>query len=330
MAVTAQSPGRPPELDFPLFAGKIMLEGGRRLSLPGPFDRPDLVVFHSTYIPAHATIAARLRKARIPYVICPRGGMTGYAQAVSGWKKGLANRLFFNKMVAHAAAVNCLSHGEAQASAGWNRPMFVVGNGARMPAPSELAAPGQSSPRRLIFIGRLHVKYKGLDMLLDACDLARLELQRAGAPVVICGPDCGGSRMTLSRRIAQRRLEGLVSLYGAVAGEVKAELLRRADVFLHPSRSEGHPMAVLEALAYGLPCLLTPVTNLADRVLQAGAGWKVQPSPEGIAAGLIEAVTLDGSRLAQAGDAARKLAREKYNWDTIAVESIGEYRRCAA
>jgi hypothetical protein len=57
-------------------------------TLPAPFDHPDLVVFHSTYIPAHLRIGGRLRKAGIPYVICPRGGMTRYAQTHKWLKKG--------------------------------------------------------------------------------------------------------------------------------------------------------------------------------------------------------------------------------------------------
>ena len=330
LAVSASHPGEAPESDFPLFHRKIKLAGGDRLDLPAPFDRPGLVVFHSTYIAAHAAMAARLRKAAIPYVICPRGGMTRYAQTFRRWKKWLANRLFFNKMVARAAAVNCLTDGEAEASVDWKRPMFVTGNGIELPSPFALAKPGRSARRRLVFIGRLHIQYKGLDMLLQACHLARAHLQRAEAKVEICGPDCCGSRLKLSNRIAKLKLENLVSLYGPVTGEAKAALLRQTDVFLHPSRSEGHPMAVLEALAHGLPCLLTPVTNMAREVAQAGAGFSVEASPAGIAAGLEEAVTVDAAWLSQAGANARRLAMKEYSWDKTAAESIGAYRRCAA
>lgn len=330
LAVTAAKPGRPPELEFPLFNHKILLRGPGRLNLPAPFDRPHLVVFHSTYIPAHAALAARLRKAAIPYVICPRGGMTRYAQGFRSWKKRLANLLFFNKMVAHAAALNCLTPGEAEASGGWNRPVFVVGNGIRIPAASRLAWPGRSPGLRLVFIGRLHLQYKGLDMLLDACGMARSELRRAGAAVEVYGPDCRGSTKWLTAQIARLQLRNLVTLHGPVTGEAKMSLLGQADVFLHPSRSEGHPLAVLEALACGVPCLLTPVTNMADEVARAGAGWKVEPSPAAVAAGLKQVVTVDRKQLAQAGAKARRLAVEKYSWDKIAAGSVEAYRKCAA
>ncbi|MBD2561236.1 MULTISPECIES: glycosyltransferase [Nostoc] len=54
----------------------------------------------------------------------------------------------------------------------------------------------------------------------------------------------------------------------------------------YTSRFEGHPIAVLEALSYGLPCLLTPGTNMAKEVEAAGAGWKVEPNPAAIAEGI--------------------------------------------
>jgi glycosyltransferase involved in cell wall biosynthesis len=125
-------------------------------------------------------------------------------------------------------------------------------------------------------------------------------------------------------------LDGLVKLSGPVVGDAKAALLRRADVFLHPSRSEGHPMAVLEALAYGVPCLVTPVTNMAEEVAAAGAGWKMEPSPQGIAAGIRKAVTDGIDALQAAGEKARRLAVENYGWDKIAARSVEAYRKYAA
>jgi len=336
MAVTVANGKERPQMEFPVFYREIRLAGDGRLDLPAPFDRPNLVVFHSTYIPAHAVIAAKLRKASIPYVICPRGGMTRYAQRYRWWKKRIGNLLFFNKLVARAAAVNCLTHGEAEATRGWNRPTFVVGNGVRIPPLSEAASSGQvGSPERaaglrLVFIGRLHIEYKGLDVLLEACRLAQVELRRAGAGVELYGPDCGGSAKLLAGRIAALRLEDVVSLHGPVLGKAKTRLLSQADVFLHPSRSEGHPVAVLEALAHGLPCLLTPVTNMAEEVAAAGAGWRVGPSADSVAAGIVKVLSTDAAQLQRAGAAARRLAVENYSWEKTAARSLQQYRKCAA
>jgi len=346
LVVTSARPGVAPELPFPVFETKkgpglfcAKHPSGRSgkinqvpfsLNLRPPFDRPDLVVFHCPYNYIHAVIAEKLRAAGIPYVICPRGGMTRNAQRYRWWKKRLGNLLFFNQLVNGAAAINCLTEGEAAASRAWKRPVFVVGNGVELPNAAWLASPGGSPGRRLVFIGRLHVHYKNLDTLLAACRLLRAELAAAGAGVELYGPDCQGSRRALARQIAALGLTDLVSLPGPVLDEAKARVLAGADAFLHPSRSEGHPMAVLEALAHGVPCLLTPVTNMADEVVAAGAGWRVEPTAEGIAAGLRQVLRAGSDELRRAGAAARRLAEERYRWDNVAVESLNAYRKWAA
>jgi len=330
LLVTRANSQLPPQLGFPIFDRKVRLTAAGRLDLPAPFDRPDLVVFHSTYVPAHAAAAARLRKAGIPYVICPRGGMTRFARAYRPWKKRLGNRLFFNRVVSGAAALHCLTRGEAEQSSDWRRPTFVVGNGVRLPEETQLASPGRSAPLRLVFIGRLAVEYKGLDMLIEACAAIRSELLQRPARLELHGPSFRGSGKTLARRIAAARLDGLVALRGPVLGEAKRALLRQTDVFVHTSRSEGHPMAVLEALAFGIPCLLTPGTNMADEVADAGAGWKAEPTPQGIAAGLRKVMAADENCLRQAGTKARCLAAGRYGWDRVASDSLEAYRRWAA
>jgi len=327
LAVTVAATDVPPQLGFPIFHQKIHISEEGRLSLPAPFDRPDIVVFHSTYIPAHAMIARGLSRAAIPYIICPRGGMTRYAQQHHAWKKILGNQLFFKRMVGRAEAINCLTHGEAEESDGWNRPTFIVGNGTTLADETDLATPGRNTRRRLIFIGRLHIEYKGLDMLLQACGLLHGELLTARATVELHGPDHGGSTTLLENQIAALQLQDVVELGGPVVGRDKVALLRRADAFLHPSRSEGHPMAVLEALGHGLPCLLTPVTHVADEVAAAGAGWRVEPSVESIAQGIATILATSDAQLQTAAENARRLAAETFAWDEIATRSIQEYQR---
>jgi len=319
-----------PRPGFPVFDGEPPVAKSGRLGLPAPFDRPQLVVFHGTYVPAQSAIARKLKRAGIPYVICPHGGMTRFAQATKAWKKRIANILFFNSMVKSAEALHCLTQGEAEASSQWKRPIFVVGNGVELPPKCELASPGNSRSLRLLFLGRMEVRIKGLDMLLDACRLLRPALVEAGARLELCGPDWQGSTRLLAERITTLGLENIVSLSKPVVGEAKRALFRTADVFLHPSRSEGHPMAVLEALAHGVPCLLTPNTNVAAEVVSAGAGWQVDPSAPGIADGLSRLLSLEKRHLAKAGARARRLAETQYDWRTVADRTVQAYRRFAA
>ena len=311
---------------FPIFDYQRRPHHGCLVAMPAPFSMPDLVVFHSTYIPAHARIASELRKCRIPYIIVPHGGMTQGAQRVKWLKKKVGNLLFFNDLVRHSIALHCLTPAEAEEASIWRRPTFVVGNGTGIPIESDLATPGQSERLRFVFIGRLDPHHKGLDVLLEACALVKPLLLSENASIEIYGPDHNDSVTFLARRISQLRLDDIVTLPGPILGEAKKLLLKRADVFIHTSRFEGHPMAVLEALAHGVPCLLTPGTNISQEVATAGAGWEVQLSPENIAEGIID-IFAKRKDLPIYGKRARALAVDKFSWQQIAKDQVAFYKR---
>lgn len=291
----------------------------------GPFAKPDLVVFHSTYIPVHMLIARRLNRHGIPYIITPRGGMTKGAQRIKWFKKLLGNIVAFNHFVKRCLAVHCLTEKEAEQSAFWGKPMFVVGNGIDLPEVGYVATPGATQEIRIVFVGRLSIWHKGLDILLHAAALAKTDLLRAGASVHIYGPDHEGSRAQLVRDIERLDLGEVVYLHQAVVGEQKSRVLRDADAFVLTSRFEGHPMALLEALAHGLPCLVTPGTNMAEEIQGAGAGWRVECDPWSVADGLRRIVT-ERQRLRGMGIAARKLASQ-YEWADVAARLKDIYER---
>jgi glycosyltransferase involved in cell wall biosynthesis len=75
----------------------------------------------------------------------------------------------------------------------------------------------------------------------------------------------------------------LVRVGGGKFGEEKAQILRGADAFIQCSRTEGLPLGPLEALSWGLPCLLTAGVGLGGSVLDAGAGDTCDTSVRGIA-----------------------------------------------
>jgi len=294
-------------------------------SMSRPLNRPDLVVFHSTYIPVHALLSYAARRRGIPYVITPRGGMTRGAQRVKRLKKRLGNILFFSAMVRRAAAVHCLTEREAADVRAWGCPTFVVGNGVELPPPDHLAQPSRDRGLRLVFVGRLDMYHKGLDLLIEACALVRDDLRRADAQIHLYGPDVGSCKSTIERMIVASNLQRLVRLHGPVYAAEKEYVFRGADVFLHTSRFEGHPMAVLEALSYGVPCLLTTGTNLSADVVGAGAGWEAAGSVESIASAIGQ-VLHGAHNLHKMGAAARRLTEEEYSWDQIGRRLLEHYQ----
>ena len=130
------------------------------------------------------------------------------------------------------------------------------------PSPSEPPA----GPSRLLAVGRL-VDVKGFDLLIDA--LAALSRARPGldARLEIVGD--GPERAALERRVDAAGLADRVTLPGHLGPVALRERLRAATLFVLPSRSEGVPLALLEAMAAGVPVLAADVGGVGD-VLRAG------------------------------------------------------------
>lgn len=288
---------------------------------------PDLVVFHSAFIPFHARLAEELTKRGIPYIICPRGAMTREALAQKAWKKWLGRRLFFDQYVAGAAAIQFLRQREYERSGDWGRPVIFAGNGVWPPDESVCAHPGSRPDRVFLFLGRLDIHIKGLDTLIEACDRCQNVLRHQRVVVRLVGPDVRGSTEFLTKEIQNRSLGDVVELVEPVPPEKRSQLLAHADLLLQPSRTEGHPTAVIDALAHGLPVLISPETNVLAEVLAARAGWGVMVNPSELARELVRLSLVPGEVLAQAGQAARHYAVTHLSWDRVAAKTLEKYRQ---
>jgi len=110
-----------------------------------------------------------------------------------------------------------------------------------------------------------------------------------------------------------------VLFLGPQFGEYKAACYANCDAFILPSFSEGLPMVVLEAWAYGKPVLMTPECNLPEG-FAAGAALRMEPSAKGIEQGLRELFQMPDAKLQALGDNGRQLAVTRFSWSFIAKE----------
>jgi poly(glycerol-phosphate) alpha-glucosyltransferase len=109
-------------------------------------------------------------------------------------------------------------------------------------------------------------------------------------------------------------------------GKEKWEILASADVFVHVSRWEASPpIAVLEAMAVGLPCLLSAVVDPECRIENAGAALRIQPEPASIADGISLLADLPTRELRFMGWRARHVVREDFCWERTAQILLNAY-----
>ena len=299
-------------------------KGDSLSSLAAPFHAPDLVVFHQVYAPAHLTISKELRKKKIPYVIVPHGSLTVEAQKHKRLKKMLGN-LLFRPFVNGAAAIQCLSQKELENSK--TVAQKFIGTNGYDPAERQKQSFGTEKVR-FVYVGRLDYRIKGLDILLDAFALVAKSEYKDRCELLIYGPDYQGRYAHMEQMIAQRNLEPLVRLHPPVFGAEKEAVLLGADVFIQTSRTEAMPMGILEALSYGLPCLITMGTTMGDFVKTYDAGWAVETDPQSVYDGVVRAIN-EQSTFGNRSQGARALIAEHFSWSKVAGESIEVYRELA-
>ncbi len=107
-------------------------------------------------------------------------------------------------------------------------------------------------------------------------------------------------------------------LTGYLAGADRLAALAAADVFALPATGEGLSMAALEAMAAGVPVILSPGCNLPEAA-DSGAGLIVAPEVEPLAAAL-RALLTDADRRAAMASAARGLVRQRFTWTQVAAQ----------
>jgi glycosyltransferase involved in cell wall biosynthesis len=131
------------------------------------------------------------------------------------------------------------------------------------------------------------------------------------AKLGICGD--GALRKNLETQIKLLDLESIVKLFGE-QGNV-AKFLFSADVFVLPSRSEGLPMALLEAMSAGLPVVATRLDGVAEVVLEGEHGLFAPIDDSDALANVILQLLRDPSMRARVGTAARRRVNEMYSID---------------
>lgn len=283
-----------------------------------------IVHLHGGWIPRYATLARLLVRWKIPYVITPHGAYNTQAMKRSFLIKRLYFKLAEQYVLRHASRIHCIGASEVD---GLNS-IFKTSNVSLMPygfTPGEMLAKPSGHRQRMIvgFVGRLDVHTKGLDLLLDALTAIR----DTDIEVWIIGD--GPERSRLEHMIRNRKLEHIVVCQGSKFGPEKEEWMSKMNVFVHPSRNEGLPSAVLEAASLGIPCVISEATNLGSFVRAFNAGFVVNTDDtDHLQSALEKIFALHTERmLPTLGENARRMVEKAFNWQTVVhdFDSLYQY-----
>ncbi|MBQ8393584.1 MAG: glycosyltransferase [Clostridia bacterium] len=291
-------------------------------SLSAPFNKPDIVVFHEAYRPVYLKISKELRKSKIPYVIIPHGELTKEAQKKKWLKKKAANILLFNRFINGAKAIQCLSDRELS-NVKFGKQKFVGTNG--IDKPDDVKNSFCENGMEIIYIGRLEAHIKGLDLLTQAVRMSSNKMRANNVRLTMYGPDLNGRFEHVQGLIRENQIEDIATLNKPIFSDEKKRALLNADVFIQTSRTEGMPMGILEALSYGLPCIVTKGTTLAEMVNGSGSGWGCETSAEAISKAINDAIDNKASLMEKSASAV-KFIRENFLWENVAKHIIEQYK----
>lgn len=297
--------------------------------------RVDVVHLHSLYL-FHDWAAGRVcRRADIPYIVQPHGSLDPYIWRRHRARKRIMEWTFQNQVLRRAAAIHYTTEEEMRLAAphAQGAPGVVVPLGVELdaydspPPPDRFFArhPETRGKRIVLFLSRLHEK-KGLDIL--AASFGRIAQRFPDAHLVLAGPD-DGMGAQVDEWLRKAGVADRATRTGMLEGEEKGAALAAASAFVLPSYSENFGIAVLEAMAAGIPVVISDQVNLWREVEHGGAGL-VSSCDVDAFTGILERLLGDPAAARRMGEAGRALAREKFSWPRIASALETLYEDVAA
>ena len=277
-------------------------------------------------------------RAKKPFVMMPHGFLEPERLKKSRRKKDLLGRLVERPLLKRAARVIATAESEADGirQYGVSTPIEVVPIGIETDEidvaerDEELLGrltEGRNAGRRILLYFSRIAPIKGLDMLVDAW--VGLASFHKDWHLLIVGPDTQGYTEILQNLVALKVKDGSVTIHGPVYGDEKFRLLKSADLFVLPTRSENFSIAVQEALAAGVPVVCTKGAPWSGLQGQNGAwgqcGYWVDISVEGIRRGLESAMSFKPEQWVDFSSNARKFIKSEFVWDKIATRMCSIY-----
>ncbi len=302
----------------------------------------DAVLIHGLWRYTSVGVWRGLRQTGVPYFVFPHGMLDPYFRRAYPGKhvQKLACWLAAERHVLRdARAVFFACEQERDKARRTFHPYAcnerVVGLGISPPPPQRAAPsvlftrfPELMGKRIVLFLGRLHPK-KGCDLLLQA--FARVAHLDRRLHLAIAGPDEGGWQAGWQRLAQRCAIASRVTWTGPLYGDLKWDAMRAAEVFALPSHAENFGIAVAEALACGLPVLISDQVSISPDVEADGAGLVAPDDLAGSTATLTRWLALPDERREAMRGQARRSFTARYEssrfatgvLDTVVAELAG-------
>ncbi len=274
---------------------------------------------HGGFIPAFYTLQKALTKRNIQYVLTPHGAYNLKALEKSRGRKSIYHFLFESALIRHAAYIHLIGASEQEMLAEKypKTKIKLIANGQDV-----LYSYKHTKSKDHLnfgFLGRIDMHTKGLDLLYSAM----AKFAKLNQPFTLHIVGKGGEMQELKALGKSLNIDQHIIYHGAKYGEQKYAFLAELDIFFHPSRNEGMPGAVLEALSVETPCIVSKESNLANYINKAQAGLGMQ---ELSASSLFKAIVNFTEQITpKHRKNAKSLIENEFDWRVIACKHLSAY-----
>lgn len=306
------------------------LSPGMIRDLPRLIGDVDVVHLHSLYLPHSWATGDFAHRKGVPYIVRPHGTLDPYIYRRRRFRKWIVETIFQNRVNRHAAAFHFTTQEEMELAAPYiaGRPGFVAPLGVDLSQFQDLPPQGHLRNKHpelgdrpiVLFYSRLDFK-KGLDILIPAfADAVRQGLDIA---LVLAGPD-HGMEAKAREWVTEHGIADRTVFTGMLHGEDALGALGDADLFVLPSYSENFGISVVEAMALGLPVLISDKVNIWREVTADGAGIATPPAVEPFGRELV-ALMRDKELRTAMGAAAKASVARRFTWDQVGHRLVEVY-----
>lgn len=284
----------------------------------------DLVHIHALFSYASIAAAYFAQRGQVPYVVRPLGVLNRWGlENRRPWLKKSSLRLIERHILSGARAIHYTSEQERLEAAdlGIEQKSVIIPNAVEIPGNFSRFPRGRFRARypqlagrpMILFLSRLDEK-KGLDILLAAFSRAHSQLRTA--VLVIAGSGEPSFVATLQRAAASSGISSDLIWTGFLEGENKWIAMADADIFVLPSYSENFGVAVVEAMATGLPSVVSDQVGIHHDIAESNAGLVVPCDADALAIALTSLLS-DARLRSQLAANGRRLAQTKYCLDAM-------------
>ncbi len=284
----------------------------------------DLLHIHAVFSYSTTAAAFYARKFGVPYIIYPHGMLAPWPLRKSRIRKALYLKAMEQKTIEQANAIQFTAEEEFSMSTAVGKSRFVLPCIFDLEENHKERSNGTSglTKTNILFLSRIDPK-KGIDTLISA--LQRLASEGREFVFTLAGSGDAAYEEKVSGMIRDAGLLGRTVIKGFVTGEEKASTFRQADIFVLPSHQENFGIVVIEAMASGLPVIISNEVNIHGDIAKAKAGLVVSPEPEELYSAILELLEKPQLRT-EMGERARRFIELNHSPASTAREMTRVYR----